>query len=60
MKPKKAKRNNLVVMYVRVKPEEHARVKQIADKRGYPHSISSVASEIFSRGLAAKPEPEAA
>ncbi len=40
-----------VVTYVRVKPEEHALIAQIAEKRGYPHTIASVAAEMISRGL---------
>lgn len=40
-----------VVTYVRVKPEEHARITEIAEKRGYPHTIASVAAEMISRGL---------
>ncbi len=48
---KKAKRDNRVVMYVRVKPEEHALIAEIASQRGYPHTIASVASEMFSKIL---------
>jgi len=40
------------VMYVRVRPEEKERVVKIVEQRGYPHTIASVAAEIFSRGLA--------
>jgi hypothetical protein len=47
----KAKR---CVMYVRVKPEEHALITQIAKKRGYPHTIASVAAKIIARGLSAE------
>lgn len=47
-KVRKAKR---VVTYVRVKLEDHARIKQIAAKRGHPHTIASVAAEMISRGL---------
>jgi hypothetical protein len=49
---KKAKRgDNRVVTYVRVKPAEHALIVKIAEKRGYPHTIASVAGEMISRGL---------
>jgi hypothetical protein len=51
---KKAKRDNRVTMYVRVKPKEHARIAALAEKRGYPHNMSSVASEMISRGLASE------
>lgn len=51
-RPKKSKRDNRVVTYVRVTPEEHARIVRIAEKRGYPHTIASVASEMISKGLA--------
>lgn len=48
---KKAKRDDRVVMYVRVKPAEHAQITKIAEKRGYPHTISSVLAEVIARGL---------
>lgn len=49
---KKAKRNNnRAVMYVRVKPEEHAQIAEMAAQRGYPHTIASVASELISKAL---------
>ncbi len=51
---KKAKRDNRIVTYVRVKPEEHALIEEIAKKRGYPHTIASVASEMLSKGLASE------
>lgn len=50
-KAKKAKRADLVTMYIRVKPAVHARIAKIAETRGYPHNLSSVASEMLSRGL---------
>lgn len=53
-RPKKSKSEKTIVTYVRVKPEEHARVIQIVSKRGYPHTIASVVSEMFSKGLAAE------
>lgn len=49
---RKSKRADLITMYVRVKPEEHARIAQIAEQRGYPHNKSSVASEMLAKGLA--------
>lgn len=49
---KKAKRRSPhVVMYVRVKPEEHAQIAKIAEERGYPHTLASVVAEMISRGL---------
>jgi Fe-S cluster assembly scaffold protein SufB len=52
---KKLKRNDRrVVTYVRVTPEEHERIAVIAEERGYPHTISSVAAEMISRGLASE------
>jgi hypothetical protein len=53
-KAKKAKRSDLITMYVRVKPAAHAQIIKIAEKRGYPHNMSSVASEMLSRGLASE------
>jgi hypothetical protein len=53
-KAKKAKRSDLITMYVRVKPAAHAQIVKIAEKRGYPHNMSSVASEMLSRGLASE------
>lgn len=53
-KAKKAKRGDLVTMYVRVKPEVHAQIIKIAGERGYPHNMSSVASEMISQGLASE------
>jgi len=51
---KKSKRDDRVVTYVRVRPEEHARIAKLAEDRGYPHTIASVASEMISKGLAAE------
>ena len=48
---RRPKRANRVVTYVRVAPEEHAQIAQIAKAWGYPHTIASVASEMISRGL---------
>ena len=41
-------------MYIRVKPEEHARIAKIAKQSGYPATLASVAAEMISRGLASK------
>ncbi len=49
---RKARRIDLVTMYIRVQPKEHATIAKIVQKRGYPHNLSSVASEMISRGLA--------
>lgn len=57
-KAKRGKRAGHVVMYVRVKREEHARIIKIAKRRGYPATISSVASEVISRGLTASSEAQ--
>jgi molybdenum cofactor biosynthesis enzyme len=60
--PKKAKRgDDRIVAYVRMKQEDHAMIAQIAEKRGYPHTIASVAAEMISRGLKTEtpPSPEA-
>ena len=54
VKPTKAKRDDRVVTYVRVKTEEHELIAQIAEKRGYPHTIASVTSEMISKGLKAE------
>jgi len=53
-KAKKRKRDPRIVMYMRVRPEEHARVVKIARRRGLPHTIASVAAEMFARGLASE------
>jgi hypothetical protein len=50
-KARKTKRDNRIVTYVRVQPEEHARITQIAEERGLPHTIASVAAEMITRGL---------
>jgi hypothetical protein len=58
--PKKTKRGDeRVTTYVRVKSEEHALIVQIAEKRGWPHTIASVAAEMISRGLKAEVETTA-
>lgn len=48
---KKFKRDNRVVTYIRVKPEEHAQIAKIANTRGRPHTIASVAAEMISKAL---------
>jgi predicted DNA-binding protein len=48
---KKAKSDDRVVLYVRVPLEVRDRITKIASKRGYPHTIASVTSEIISKGL---------
>ena len=50
-KAKKAKNDNRVVMYIRVKPEAYAEITKIAKDRGLPHTIASVAAEMVLRGL---------
>lgn len=50
---KRAKRDNRIVAYIRLRPEEHARIAKIVKARGYPHTFTSVAAEMISRGLTA-------
>jgi hypothetical protein len=57
-KPVKAKRDDRVVTYVRLKPTEHARIVKIADERGLPHTIASVAAEMISKGLLTETQPQ--
>lgn len=54
MKAKKAKHDARIVIYLRVRPTERARIAKIAEKRGHPHTIASVAAEMISRGLEAE------
>lgn len=54
----KKPKDNRIVAYIRMKPEEHALITKIAKKRGYPHSFASVAAEMISRGLTATGEVE--
>jgi hypothetical protein len=51
-KVKKAKRDDRIVLYLRVKSAERARIAEIAEKRGHPHTLASVAAEMIGRGLA--------
>lgn len=53
---KKAKRDNRVVTYVRIPPEEYAQIAKIAEQRGWPHTRASVTSEMISKGLKAETE----
>lgn len=46
-----------VVTYVRLPPEAHAQIVDIASQRGWPHTIASVAAEMISRGLAVEKTP---
>lgn len=55
-KARKPKQDSRSVMYVRVTPEDRAHITQIVQKRGYPHTMASVASEMLSRGLASEPK----
>lgn len=55
--PTKSKRDDRIVTYVRLKPEEHAQIAQIANQRGYPHTIASVTSEMVSKGLKTEAAP---
>jgi hypothetical protein len=57
---KKPKHDDRVVTYVRLPAREHAQITEIAEKRGYPHTIASVTAEMVSRGLAAEAETKAA
>lgn len=50
--PKKPKRENRIVSYIRLHAKEHARISKIARKRGHPHTFASVAAEMISKGLA--------
>jgi hypothetical protein len=50
-KAKRTKRDNRIVAYIRLRPEEHARIAKIVKVRGYPHTFASVAAEMISRGL---------
>jgi uncharacterized UPF0146 family protein len=47
----KKKRDDRILTYVRLQPEIHRQIVQIAEARGYPHTIASVATEMVSHGL---------
>lgn len=51
-KPKKAKRDGRIVMYVRLPPQEYAQIAAIVKQRGYPHTLTSVSTELILRALA--------
>lgn len=50
-KPGKAKRADQTVIYMRLPIVVLDRVRKIADKRGWPHTIASVGAEALERGL---------
>jgi hypothetical protein len=52
-KAKKAKRDDYSVMYIRLRSAERTRITKIAEKRGHPHTLASVAAESILRGLPA-------
>lgn len=54
----KKKRDDRILTYVRLLPEVHQQVVQIAKERGYPHTIASVATEMVSLGLKSAKAPE--
>jgi len=59
-KVKKPKRDNRIVTYVPLTPEDHEMIAQIAKKRGYPYTIASIAAEMISKALASEaPEKNA-
>ena len=47
----KKKRDDRILTYVRLLPEVHQQVVQLAQGRGYPHTIASVATEMVALGL---------
>jgi L-fucose mutarotase/ribose pyranase (RbsD/FucU family) len=51
---KKATRDKRIVMYLRVRETEHAKIAKIAEERGHPHTIASVAAEMISKSLKRK------
>lgn len=55
-KAKKPKRDVRHPIYVRVLPAEHARIVQIVETRGRPHTVASVTAEMITRGLQATPK----
>jgi len=50
MPSKPKKRDNRIVAYVRMQPEDHAQITKIAQDRGYPHTFASVVAEVISSG----------
>ena len=59
-KAKKAKRDSRIVAYVRLQPEVHAWIAKLAAERGYPHTFTSVATELISKGIEVTRTPEGA
>lgn len=53
--PKRTKRDERVVAYIRMHAKEHAQISKIAAKRGYPHTFASVAAEMISKALKMEP-----
>jgi hypothetical protein len=53
-KMKKAKRDNRIVTYVRLRPEEHAWIAKLVADRGYPHTFASVTAELISKSITAE------
>jgi hypothetical protein len=47
----KKKRDDRILTYVRLQPEIHQQIVQIAQVRGYPHTIASVTTEMVAHGL---------
>lgn len=48
---KRANPSKRAVLYVRVPLAVHGKVKQIAQHRGYPHTMNSVAAELIELGI---------
>lgn len=49
-RPRKAPRHT-VTFYVRIPRELHDRIVEVVGARGYPHSLTSVASEALAVGM---------
>lgn len=47
----KKKRDDRILTYVRLHPEQHRQVVQLVEERGYPHTIASVTTEMVALGL---------
>lgn len=45
------KRDKQEALYVRVTPEIRTSIEEIAARRGYPHTVASVASDMIAKGL---------
>lgn len=48
---KKSKHGSREVMYIRVTPEVRESIEKIAAQRGYPHTVTSVAFDMITKGL---------